>query len=485
MIEPLKKLSSHISSRLQVIGNAVPRESVIRALLDIAYFASLKTEEGRFVGGSMTYSDPKNPEPDPPLTRRAGYPSFTAFRSNRTLTADNFVKLSRAINNWTGSVAVYGTSKTNLVVWGVVDQLVLANIILNREGREGFNSPGILRINIDGIGALSVYHKGVFLGSLRQDKIVTRENDALQSVIVAERILPALSFRASQIALALGDPKREQELLKALFSEWNNAVSRLCIGLRRMGTGGSLLITPTPVYNMLNIVYQFPYRRLGEAFTLKILDEYYLRHVNKEWMKHRSSHSLPSSLVRELELADADATDRVNELTGSVKLITSLAAADGLVLMAPSLEVIGFGVKIGSGRGTRTVYDGALFTRQHRIAKKIDISKFGTRHGSMLRYCFTDRNAVGVVVSQDGHVRLIMTIGKSLVMWDNVKLLGHDTDVLRYVKQELSTRALRDKQRDRTRLGYTNMPKTVEALLRYGRGSGKLTRRGIIHRQRN
>lgn len=103
----------------------------------------------------------------------------------------------------------------------------------------------------------------------------------------------------------------------------------------------------------------------------------------------------------------------------------------------------------------------------------------------MLRYCFTDRNAVGIVVSQDGHVRLIMTIGKSLVMWDNVKLLGHDTDVLRYVKQELSTRALRDKQRDRTRLGYTNMPKTVEALLRYGRGSGKLTRRGIIHRQRN
>ncbi len=473
MIEPLNRFSRHISSRLKrlkVIGYSVPSEPVIRALLDIAYYASLKTEEGRFVGGSMTFANPKKPDTNPPLTRRADYPSFTAFQGKRNLTVDNFVKLSRAINNWTGSIAVYGTSKSNLVIWGVVDQLLQQNIRMNREITGGFSSPGILRINVDGVGALSVYHESVFLCSLKQDQIVMREHDAFQSSIVAERILPELSSRASQIALALGDQKLEQELLEELYSEWTDVVSRLCIGLRRMGTGGSLLITPTPVSKMLDIVYQFPYSRLGEAFTLKVLDKQYLLQVKEKLDGHFSSNSLPSSLILELNLAEADEEDRVDELTGAVKLVTSLASSDGLVLMTPPLEVLGFGVKIGSGKSVRTVYNGALFTRKHRVVKRIDISEFGTRHSSMLRYCRADRNAIGIVVSQDGHVRLITTIGKNLVMWENVKLLSHHSDMLWYAKNERRSRKYRDKRRDETSLGFTNMPKTIEALLRYGKG---------------
>ena len=60
------------------------------------------------------------------------------------------------------------------------------------------------------------------------------------------------------------------------------------------------------------------------------------------------------------------------------------------------------------------------FRNRGTRARKIDPSQFGTRHGSMLRYCAQDRNALGIVVSQDGYVRLIMTVRNSLLFWDNL-----------------------------------------------------------------
>lgn len=259
---------------------------------------------------------------------------------------------------------------------------------------------------------------------------------------------------------------REQNLLGKLHEEWIDIISRLCIGLRRLNTGGSFIITPKPVNSMLNIVHQFPYCRLGEAFTFKVLDNEYLQDVRKEYFDAMISNSLSASFAQKYLYADADATDRDHELTGAVKLVTSLASADGIVLMTPSLEVVGFGVKIVSARNVHTVYDGSMFTRKCRVVKKINISKFGTRHGSMLRHCHADRNAVGIVISQDGHVRVIMSIGKSLVMWENVQLLSHPCDVRGFTNKKIRAQVFRDIRRKETSFGYTKMPKTIKALFR-------------------
>ena len=141
-----------------------------------------------------------------------------------------------------------------------------------------------------------------------------------------------------------------------------------------------------------------------------------------------------------------------------------LASVDGLVLLSPLLHVRGFGVKIGSAKQVQTVYDGEEFERRGVRAKKIDLAKFGTRHNSILRYCRVDKEAIGVVVSQDGNVRVVMTVGRSLVLWDNVKLLRYSA----FTKDEVDE-AQRWRNRKRTirpQLGYTDTPKTLNALLR-------------------
>src|SRR5206468_3052459 len=98
-----------------------------------------------------------------------------------------------------------------------------------------------------------------------------------------------------------------------------------------------------------------------------------------------------------------------------------------------------------------------------------DISRFGTRHGSMLRYCQADRNAIGIVISQDGHTRLIMSAGRSLTFWENVKLLGHQDNVSTYARALRESRLRRSKFRGRRSLGFTSMPKTIRKLLACGK----------------
>jgi hypothetical protein len=175
---------------------------------------------------------------------------------------------------------------------------------------------------------------------------------------------------------------------------------------------------------------------------------------------------VPANLVLEALLAETDADDREEEMTGAVKLVASLAAVDGLVLMTPVLSVAGFGVKIGSAPNVKTVYDGAGFSLRGTRARKIDPSQFGTRHGSMLRYCAQDKKALGIVVSQDGYVRLIMTVRNSLVFWDNVKLLSHEDFSRQAAQREIKRRERRSRLRMPKSLGYTEMPKTIDRLMK-------------------
>jgi hypothetical protein len=202
-----------------------------------------------------------------------------------------------------------------------------------------------------------------------------------------------------------------------------------------------------------------------------VLDEGYLSDVERAQRAFTHDASpVPAELVFAAGFANADAEDRQVETTGAVKLVASLAAVDGLVLMTPELSVVGFGAKIGLTPNVATVYDGAGFARRGARAPKIDLSQFGTRHGSMLRYCARDHKALGIVVSQDGYVRLIMTVKNSLVFWDNIKLLDYDDfsrqEVTTYKEFRHEQKLMRASGGHGFRLGYTDMPKTVHHLMK-------------------
>lgn len=467
MPDLVDRLADEVASRVRGLGFSEPNRRTIGSLLETAYLGTLRSEEGRFVRGSLTFANPKRPDNDPPFTRRADYPGFTKFASPEMLTVQRLAKLARAIDHWSGSIAVYATRRGEIIAWGVVDQLAQQNVRLHRESEQGFTNPGLLTVTMDGIGDISAYHGDLFLGGLKAQALVTRENDALESKSVVNYGCHAMAPFAEAITAVLGDKERQPEILAQLVEMWATSLARLCIGLRRFETGGAFLLTPRPIKRKLQIGHSFAYRRLRDAAVLRVLDERYLSTVqDAQRSLTNKADPVPAELVIESSLAEADAEDRHNEMTGAVKLVASLAAVDGLVLLTPDLSVVGFGVKIGSTPNVMTVYDGAAFTRRGTQARKIDPSHFGTRHGSMLRYCAQDRDALGIVVSQDGYVRLIMTVAKSLVFWDNLKLLGHADYSRRAALHKRIRRSTRRRLREPLTLGYTNMPKTIERLMK-------------------
>jgi hypothetical protein len=344
-------------------------------------------------------------------------------------------------------------------------------MLLNHEELGGYGLPGIFTIKIDGVGALSVYHQNLFLGSLRQNHIVTRDYDTLRYVCTGRRVLLSLSPYASKIALALNEPENASICLRHLFTDWGNTISRLCIGLRRIGTGGSLLITPNPIVENLHVTHPLQYQRLGHSLILSVLDSTHDRRVRKNQFDEleKTKKTISGKLFWKGRYARGDKEDRDHEVTGAVKFVTSLATVDGLVLLNPLLEVLGFGVKIDSEINVKTVYDGESFLKHGTGAKIIDISNFGTRHGSMLRYCHADHKAIGIVVSQDGHVRMIMTIGRSLVLWENVRLLRHTSDVRDYAEDAKKHLLYLKKHKSEEVLGYSKMPKTIDELIKHHR----------------
>lgn len=54
--------------------------------------------------------------------------------------------------------------------------------------------------------------------------------------------------------------------------------------------------------------------------------------------------------------------------------------------------------------------------------RKFDFTQLGTRHRSMMRYCYSNPGSLGFVISQDGDVRAITRLGSKLVLWENIRL---------------------------------------------------------------
>lgn len=463
-MDAVNKFSSLLANRMEKLEIPMPNLNVLRTIVRNVHTASMITEEGRFILASVTLANPSTPDLTPPRLCRADYPQFTSFDEPLPFTAESLAKLARAVDKWSGSIVIWGDTPKHIYVWGIVDQIVGASVHLHRESSGGFAYPGNLTLIVDRPGDMTAYCAEIFMGSLRAQQILLAEAEAFDSAMLQERLVPAFAPRAASISATLtkaGASDDTDEIISRLLGSWQDSIARICIGLRRLGTGGSLLITNAPAGGVLAITRKFKYERLSAALTLQVLDRTYNHHLH--WSLIEESSISREELV-ELNFSETDAKDRDDEVNGAIKIITSLAALDGALLLTPTLEVIGFGVKIGSGDDPKVVYDGEDFANRGSNAKKVDTTRFGTRHGSVLRYCSTDPSALGIIVSQDGHVRIALQVNGHMVLWDRVQLLNHRNFTDEEVAESIRYRKKASKRKKSERYGYSKMPKNLSDL---------------------
>jgi hypothetical protein len=292
-----------------------------------------------------------------------------------------------------------------------------------KEASSGSEMPGMFQAVIQGAGELGVYRTYLLLGSLKQATLVKGQQRVFQSGPVHSKLMPSIkAFQKcvrKEVGVDLYDERGHWD--ESLEGTWISAICRILIGIHKYQHGGAVLISDDGVG--LNPKYSLKYHRLEEALyrasVLSIKHTSYSDDIHAKYLDTKA-YAIPSDLYLDETVSGDELRDTNDEITGCVRFLASLSRVDGLIWLDFALRLKAFGVEI-------TVRDepSHIFTAQNSQAtrtKKLDINQYGTRHRSMLRYCASNPNSVGFVVSQDGDVRAITRSGSRVILWDNVRI---------------------------------------------------------------
>jgi hypothetical protein len=168
---------------------------------------------------------------------------------------------------------------------------------------------------------------------------------------------------------------------------------------------------------------------------------------------------MPIGLYLDKEIAENEEEDFRDEITGCVRFISSLSCVDGLVLAGPDLSIRGFGVEILTKKKLDSVYLVPGPSVLNKTLKKVDPNHYGTRHRTMMRYCFAHPDSIGFVISQDGEIRAMTRVKSRLLMWENLKVLDFDESQRRTLPKAAVDEKSKKKKKKKKQKEQSDEPK--------------------------
>ena len=317
-----------------------PNKRIIATMIDTAFWASLRKEEGRSTKISLAFLPPeKTVQP-------------LIFEYPLALTADILTKLAPAVERPGIHLGVW-YHENELYLWGTTQDIPGFCFVLE------VVEPGLLVVKhrrIDGFG------KYVNVAVLKGDEIKIIDEQS--------RSLPDCPAMLDNL---LGFTNTES---------WNDTVNlhvQLAVSMRAHGRGGTLLVVPSANDDWRESILQPMTYPVSPAFNaLSIL-----------MMQDVSEHNLP---IWQEELSD--------EIEG----VAGLTAVDGATIINDKNEVLAFGAKITRSRGHETVRQimvtEPVLNTPAVIVPPSNIG--GTRHFSAAQFVYDQRDAFALVASVDG-----------------------------------------------------------------------------------
>lgn len=420
---PWLDLARSVQSELYSAGQVRLNIKVLVKLFEAMYFASLRTEESEPITAHIVFLDPRNPDPKPPIRIRNDRWQYIPFSEPVLLTDASLVKLAKASDPRTSSFVVYPDDKGILFIWGLVDQ---GNSYFNYatySAESGFTRPGSFQASIVGSGRLVAYVGSSQIAEINLSQKLTKYSDVLRRGPVSERLALGIeeSIEAASKDLIL-DASGQKAFIVGLKNHWIETLCRILLRIQSYKHGGALLITPDRTLTGLNVKHSLDYPRVCSAIQkvslLRARRHQLFEEIFDEYVRPREEF-MPVRLYLENVVCEDELVDARSELDGAIWFASLLTRVDGLLLMTPDLVIHGFGVEI-----TYTDEPGVHRASDHtaKRLRKVDYNHYGTRHRSMMRYCFKVPGSVGFVISQDGDLRVITKVGAKLVIWENIRL---------------------------------------------------------------
>lgn len=419
-------LSKYVFERISGAKTSIPNPplNIINKLLECLFYTSMKSEESSLLKVTVTLIDPSNPDPKPPLRIVADRWQYVKFKEPIPYTIDALVKLSKAADPWSSSLAVYYDAKFNLSIWGMIDQSVHYQSFLNYETESGPEQPGLFQSSITGIGTIVVLFDYELIATLKQNKLVTRYTDVLRLGPVSEFMQKNFSFVKKSIFEDLTDEYSSDafewhDWIEHIFRQ---TLSRILLRIQNYHHGGALLFTFN-VVDEIDIKYQTDYNRIPLSI-INLVKQTIINYNSSNLIFERmdgGKKTIPVSLYLEENVSENEKKDIYDELKGAIRFIASQTCVDGLVLFNEKFESKGFGAVLKTNELPEKVFISTTAIASNNSLKAVDPNHFGTRHRSMFSYCWKYPKSLGFVISQDGDIRAVTKFNDKLIVWENIK----------------------------------------------------------------
>lgn len=410
-------LAELLQAELERLKRPSPGLGTLTELVELAFFATLKRDEAEAIKLELVYLDPDDPDPFPPPKVRRPRWRFYRFESIIPATVGSVVKLAKAIDGRTSSLAVYQADAGGLEIVGLIDEGLGHGRQRNYEG--GYLLPGAFRLVALDVARVAAHVDLQLVGELNGRDLLPKPVDVFSSGPVFDRLVDGALSRlqaTSQHSGTAGEGVAGTESdAVSISSSWITAVRRLLLRVQGHRHGGAVLLTSgQPSGEALNIKYKVDYDRLGDALVA---------HHQRAGTKRATIESALTEggdAWRNYSIAKTDLSDSEEELDGVLWFLSLLTRVDGLVSMDVTLRTYGFGAEILEGATPQRVLIAQDPSGLDTVVGEYE--RWGTRHRSMMRYCAANPDSLGFVVSQDGDVRAMTGIGEELVVWDGVQL---------------------------------------------------------------
>jgi len=452
----------------------LPTLAILSQFFEVLFHLSLQTEEGHQIVCAAAFMSPSEKMRSHHSHRLAGsdregrlvrFPKALPFET-RTLR-----KLAQAMDPAFSAIGVH-TVDTDLKVWGVVDQLPLNLERFTRwESMRSALAPGLFYSQITGVGEITVYLRDRVVAVLRQNRLISREYDALWHGPLSQALEPYIKQFHDHVRRSVGETlygsagkwfegtdelwKCDEDFGEDLRNEWLGSLCRVLLQIRDYRHGGALLLIPKKTTRDLSIKYPMSYKGISDSLKTYANAHIRQQHLETEARQGRlhevvfkgkpiarygyflTPDARENCFMQGVSLLEHDVLLRSwqylamragaqTSLAGAVGLVASLSRVDGAVLLQNGLDVVGFGVEIITKAETKCVSLAQDEGATSLIA--VDPKAFGTRHRSMMRYCQAHPSAVGIVVSQDGDIRAMTTVNSELVVWEHLQLRAGTVD---------------------------------------------------------
>lgn len=427
MLEKKEKINPPIMLAAEVYGHIKKSGKDLRGttieilerFFETLYYTSMHTEEGQLIQVTVSFFDPESVWQGQDPNASADTWSFTPFTVPKTFDIRTMVKLAKAADPWSSSIAVFFDKENDLMIYGLIDQTLHNQMFFNHETQTKYSSAGFFQAGIQGIGHIAVTDGSTIVQVLRKKGLENTFHDVFKKGQVNELVKVKAKYFLDHTSQFLNDrysALKIQNFEKMIFGIWKETLSRILIQITKYGHGGALLITPKT--KGLDINYSIVYNRLRNAINRSIQVNIQLQMMHK--ILEDEDGKITVSGLKSIQVKEEIKKQIDNELKGAIRFIASQSCVDGIVVLNDDLSTFGFGGVIENVDPPKIVHvaKAATFNK----SDELDPKNLGTRHRSMMTFCNNNPGSLGIVISQDGDLRVMTEVEGKLVMWENIKM---------------------------------------------------------------